>query len=377
MVAILRPWLMHQIDDVTTSWSFVTVCLCVVVCEVIASTTFTALVSQYTIKSYSSKLPWAMFIAWVANMTLDGLNSFLRIRQGQQLAAWLVSEYWPVLAITCLTILVSPPKLFKFEIAKIALLMLVCDAATAQLQYENVPVPGWKDMFSTCQLVGKLMSLPIVYFAMSFTDKRSVTTKNTCDFKSKVFVVAAQLGRTFSYATFICLARAITQEPESWWGPVILPLNISIPLVGIHIAAPVWLMLLGPDSLTIELLTRTISKTTAFGLCLLLIGFFVPFAQGYLMAIAVTCLVSTDILFDQLMPLLGLNAGQVALQKTTDSLLLPSMTLMMSLNSQIGKDSDGNIQYADKALRSFHLILLVTTTISVVALQLLSKTKKD
>jgi hypothetical protein len=263
-----------------------------------------------------------------------------------------------------------------------------------------------------------------------------VTTKNTCDFKSKVFVVAAQLGRTFSYATFICLARAITQEPESWWGPVILPLNIIIPLVciichlisinmnmyvwhsllgsnsltiniltktvgfglclllwwwgpvilplniiiplvSIHIAAPVWLMLLGPDSLTIELLTRTISKTTGFGLCLLLIGFFVPFAQGYLMAIAVTCLVSTDILFDQLMPLLELNAGQVALQKTTDSLLLPSMTLMMSLNSQIGKDSDGNIQYADKALRSFHLILLVTTTISVVALQLLSKTKKD
>ena len=154
IVALLRPWLIRQIDGVNDSWSFTTGCLCIVVCEVIASTTFTALVSQYTIESYSSKLPWAMFIAWVANMTLDGLNSFLRIRQGQQLALWLVSEYWPILAITCLTIYVSPPKFFKFEIAKIALLMLVCDAATAQLQYDNVPVPGWKDQFSTCQLVG-------------------------------------------------------------------------------------------------------------------------------------------------------------------------------------------------------------------------------
>ena len=425
IVALLRPLLIQQIDgEVRDICSFIHwgSAGLIVICEVIASTTFTALVSQYTIESFGSKSNTVMRIAWVANMALDGFKSFLHVPKGQEYALSLVSFTWPVFTFSwpvftfisltiSLIIYASPPKYFKFEMGKIALMMAICDSATSLIQRETAN-SKWKKIFTYCQLVGKLISIPIVYLAMtkmSSADKKTfadltkelrhkiiswltpvvkaplsplVVLKSVLHFviyerSPKLLVAVAQLGRTFAYATFICLAGARTTS-ASWWGPVILPLNVLIPSVGVHLAAPIWLWLLDTDSPTIELLTRTITKTTGFGLCLILIGYYIPFIQGHTMAIAVTCLVSTDLLFDQLMTLLELDAGQIALQKTFDSLLLPIMTIVLGLNSRIGTNIEtGNKQYADKAIGSFNSILLVTISISLVALYRLWKTKKD
>lgn len=57
-VSLLRPLLIQQIQDqLDDAWyhMVLTLAALIVVAEVIASTTFTAIVSQYTIKSFGSK----------------------------------------------------------------------------------------------------------------------------------------------------------------------------------------------------------------------------------------------------------------------------------------------------------------------------------
>lgn len=187
---------------------------------------------------------------------------------------------------------------------------------------------------------------------------------------SKWFIIAAQFGRTFAYATFICLARARTTN-ELWWGSIRLPLNIVIPLVGIHLTTPLWLWYVGDRKENTEFLTRTIFLTTSFGFILLVVGF-IPFFQGHCMAMAVTVLVSSDWLFDQLMTLVGLNDGEIALQKTFDSLLLPTMVVLLNLNKYIGKGL-----VADEAINTFHLILVITTGLSLCVIFFMQKSKID
>ena len=388
-VSLLRPLLIQQMQDqLDDAWSYMvlTSAALIVVAEVIASTTFTAIVSQYTIKSFGSKSWFVMMMAWIANMALDGIGQFLRIPAGQKIALLLVSEYTFLVIIVPMLLMATLPRFCKFlSVASIAnvmlaLLMATCDAATGQLRFQTstdfamVTITflkfsmqmGWKDTFSYCQLVGKILSFPIVYKTMKSSNPIPKKNEQT----SKWFIITAQFGRTFAYATFICLARARTTN-ASWWGSIWLPLNIVIPFVGIHLTTPFWLWYVGDRKKNTEFLIRTIFLATSFGFILLVVGF-IPFFQGHCMAVAVTVLVSSDWLFDQLMTLVGLNDGEIALQKTFDSLLLPTMVVLLNLNKYIGKGL-----VADEAINTFHLILVITTGLSLCVIFFMQKSKID
>ena len=92
--------------------------------------------------------------------------------------------------------------------------------------------------------------------------------------------------------------------------------------------------------------------------------------KGHILAITIIILVSTDILFDQLMVDLGLSRGELALQKCIDSCIIPIMKhkYILDIHSHIGKNL-----FADELINNIYNILLLMICFSLIAIHYINK----
>ena len=220
-----------------------------------------------------------------------------------------------------------------------------------------------------CQLVGKVFAFVLVVIIIprlviptircpgsNLVSRTPITAK----IKQYLRVFSPQVVTRLAFSAYIVLARS---SPDSlWWGQKLGPMNLVIPLIGIHLTAPLWGYLLGKIP-TKESLVKAIGITFTLASFLLLLGTFVPEFKGELMALAVMMLVSTDILFDLMTERTDLSPGLVATQKRMDSLLVPLMRLLLSAHLFIGKGLN-----SDPVILWYHSILMVASVVSLAAL---------